>query len=213
MEKSTYLALGAIVLGAGYASSASSATIFINPSLTNASFETSNNPTATPPGWTPSGQPGCGRLHGDQCSIHGRGRRVVGRAHRSRRHERCRRALGLIRIGRLAADHKYTIHGREHLLFWVGLPRTEPNGTTTVASFPGSSSGGPSPLSWATMPEKGKVGSAKRRIRARYSNHKESSVSCNMFARWEATKLRRISTCFLTRSIHQEHAPAGFDAS
>jgi hypothetical protein len=60
MEKSTYLALGAIVLGAGYASSASSATIFINPSLTNASFETSNNPTATPPGWTPSGSPGAG---------------------------------------------------------------------------------------------------------------------------------------------------------
>ena len=27
--------------------------------------------------------------------------------------------------------------------------------------------------SWATMPEKGKVGSAKRRMRARYSNHKE----------------------------------------
>ena len=63
--------------------------------------------------------------------------------------------------------------------------------------------------SWATMPEKGKVGSAKPRMRARYSNHKESSVSCNMFARWEATKLRRISTCFLTRSIHQEHARRG----
>ena len=129
MEKSTYLALGAIVLGAGYASSASSATIFINPSLTNASFETSNNPTATPPGWTPSGSPGAGAY------------------------------------------------------------------TVTSAQY--------------TMPEKGKVGSAKRRIRARYSNHKESSVSCNMFARWEATKLRRISTCFLTRSNSPRTRPGG----
>jgi hypothetical protein len=163
MEKSTYLALGAIVLGAGYASSASSATIFINPSLTNASFETSNNPTATPPGWTPSGSPGAGAYTVTSAQYTAgadglSGGRIVPDGTNA-----ADAPSGLSGSGGLqqTTNIPFTVGNTYSFIFWVGLPRTEPNGTTTVAGFPGSSPGGPSDstvtVSWLTGTTEGNL--------------------------------------------------------
>jgi hapalindole biogenesis HpiC1 cyclase-like protein len=138
MAKSTYLALGALVLGVGYASSASSATIVINSSLTNPSFEASNNPTGAPPGWTVTGSPGAGAYTVTTAQYTPGSNGLSG---------------GLIvPNGTNAADVPSAVSGSGSLAqttniqfqvgntyifdFWVGMPKTEPNGTTPVTRLP-----------------------------------------------------------------------------
>jgi PEP-CTERM motif len=140
MAKSTYLALGALFLGVGYTSSASATTIFINSSLTNPSFEASNNPTGVPPGWTVGGSPGAGAY-------------TVTTAQYTPGSDGLSGGL-IVPNGTNAADVPSAVSGSGSLQqttnipftvgntyvfdFWVGLPKTEPNGTTSVVGFPNS---------------------------------------------------------------------------
>jgi PEP-CTERM motif len=130
MAKTLYLALGALALGVGYASTASSATININASLTNPSFENGTS------GWTVSNSAGAYTVTSAQYTPGSDG--LSGGLVVPDGTHAADMPTGVSGNGSLSQTTNLTFQaGNTYtFVFWVGQPKTGTDGQTPVVGFP-----------------------------------------------------------------------------
>ena len=134
MARATYIALGALALSAGYASSAWSATIIINQFLTNPSFESGTT------GWTVTGSPGAGAYTVTSAQYTaGSDGLSGGRIVPDGTNAAIAPSPGISGSGSLAQTTSVQFQvGNTYVFdFWVGMPKTFPGGRPrSLASRP-----------------------------------------------------------------------------